>query len=262
MTITPDHLSNDGIPVRPARQNLPSLIIVTPTYPRPLRIRYLRRLAKAFAGIPNFLWLVVEDGESPASDVQLLLRQSGIDHCYLNAGPSNDSGNKQRNCAIAHIKEHRLSGIVYFADDDNVFEKKLFTEIRKTRKISIFPVGNLGPRGIERPIVKNGQIVGWDADWTERKFPIDMAGFAIHADLLHSKNEKNWFRVWGGETEFLELFINDPSELEVLCDHCRHCYAWHDQPLGEPIVLAKMKMRTRNVLKPIIRKVRNHLRLP
>ena len=59
--------------------------------------------------------------------------------------------------------------------------------IRKTKNISIFPVGDLGPNGIERPIIKDGKILYWDAGWTQRCFPVDMAGFAFNSKYLYTK---------------------------------------------------------------------------
>ena len=40
-----------------------------------------------------------------------------------------------------------FDGVVYFADDDNAYDTRLFWEIRKTRMISMFPVGLLRPSG-------------------------------------------------------------------------------------------------------------------
>ena len=56
------------------------------------------------------------------------------------------------------LKNHDWTkvGIMYFADDDNTYDLKLFEEIRKTQKVSMFPVGFVGSTGISSPIVKNG----------------------------------------------------------------------------------------------------------
>ena len=58
------------------------------------------------------------------------------------------------------LKNHDWTkvGIMYFADDDNTYDLKLFEEIRKTQKVSMFPVGFVGSTGISSPIVKNGII--------------------------------------------------------------------------------------------------------
>jgi hypothetical protein len=43
------------------------------------------------------------------------------------------------------------SGVVYFADDDNTYDIRLFKEIATTQRISMFPVGFIGSQGMVRP---------------------------------------------------------------------------------------------------------------
>ena len=77
------------------------------------------------------------------------------------------------------------SGVIYFADDDNTYDERLFLEIRKTKKISVFPVGLLSGRPVSTPVVKNGEIVDFYEGWIGgREFPIDMAGFAFTVKVL------------------------------------------------------------------------------
>ncbi len=38
--------------------------------------------------------------------------------------------------------------VTYFADDDNTYDLRIFKEIRKTKGISMFPVGLLRPAGV------------------------------------------------------------------------------------------------------------------
>ena len=53
-------------------------------------------------------------------------------------------------------------------------------KIRKTKRVSIFPVGLVSGAPVSAPIVEEGELnrfyVGWDGN---RKFPVDMAGFAF-----------------------------------------------------------------------------------
>jgi len=39
--------------------------------------------------------------------------------------------------------------VVYFADDDNTYDIRLFNEIATTQRISMFPVGFIGSQGTE-----------------------------------------------------------------------------------------------------------------
>ena len=107
-------------------------------------------------------------------------------------------------------------------------------EIRKVKQVAVLPVGNLGPNGIERPIVVDGKIVAWDCGWSSRQYPVDMAGFAFHSDLLRNI-EKPFWNVSGGrggENEFLQRIVPENYELEVLCDNATKCFVWHNENLA------------------------------
>ncbi|MEI8348924.1 MAG: hypothetical protein WCI77_02125 [Candidatus Omnitrophota bacterium] len=211
-----------------------TIILITPTHPRKDRMKYLERSIATFQKVRNLLWVVVEDGDCVDEDVRKILESSGIHYQYLNYGPTRHWGDEQRNAGLNYVKREKLRGIVYLADDDNFYDIRLFNELRKTVKVSIMPVGHLGPRGIERPIVVNGKIKKWDANWTDRAFPIDMAGFAFNASLLQAMNGTLFdFTGKGGETELLSKLVKSWNELEPLCCNCSRCYVWHNQPLGE-----------------------------
>ena len=58
-------------------------------------------------------------------------------------------------------------------------------QLRKTRALSLFPVGLVTKTGISSPIVKSGKIVGFFDGWiANRRFPVDMAGFAVNIKTL------------------------------------------------------------------------------
>lgn len=49
--------------------------------------------------------------------------------------------------------------------------------MRSTRGVSIWPVGFVGGRAYERPLVSGGKVVGWYTGWRpDRPFATDMAG--------------------------------------------------------------------------------------
>jgi hypothetical protein len=223
-----------------------AIYVVTPTYDRPARMRLLERCLATFQRIGGLHWIVVEDAAESNPDVVALLERSGIDHTCLAVGPTLSWGNAQRDMALRHVRDSGVEGVVYLADDDNFYEPALFEELRKVRRAGVVPVGLLGPSGIERPIVRQGRIVGWNVHWKGRRFPVDMSGFAFDASLLRGIAGPIWtYPRRGGETEFLERLLSSPDELEILCDGCRKCHVWHDLPLGRSPALALAAYRLR-----------------
>ncbi|CAI9784893.1 unnamed protein product [Fraxinus pennsylvanica] len=114
------------------------LIIVTPTYARPLQAYYMSRLANTLKLIKHpSLWIVVEM-KSQSAEIADLLRKTGV--MYRHLVSDNNSIDKieravhLRNVALSHIETHRLNGIVYFADDDNIYSIDLFNQMRQIRQ--------------------------------------------------------------------------------------------------------------------------------
>lgn len=57
--------------------------------------------------------------------------------------------------------------------------------MRNTEKVSMWPVGLCTKTGLSTPIVKNGELIGFYDGWIAgRKFPVDMAGFAVSVKFL------------------------------------------------------------------------------
>ena len=119
-------------------------------------------------------------------------------------------GVSNRNAAMDWIRRHATSGVVYFADDDNTYDVRLFEEMRHTRKISMWPVGLVTKTALSSPVVDGrGRVVDFFDGWiSKRKFPVDMAGFALSVQLINevpvlltlprslssSLNMLRWFR--------------------------------------------------------------------
>ena len=139
-----------------------NIIFVTPTYKNHKRVFFISECIKVFSNIQNLIWILCEDANSIDIEINEILSKSGITYKYLSFGPTKDKGNEQRNFCYEYIVNNNINGIIYNADDDNEYDIKLFDEIKKTKNISIFPVGNLGPNGIERPIIQNGKINKWN----------------------------------------------------------------------------------------------------
>lgn len=117
------------------------LIVVTPTYNRATQAYYLNRLGHVLRLVrPPVLWIVVEMNAASMETADIL-RNMGIMYrhlvCAKNSTDVKDRGVHQRNTALEHIERHKLDGIVYFADDDNVYSLELFESARQIRWVHV-----------------------------------------------------------------------------------------------------------------------------
>ena len=67
---------------------------------------------------------------------------------YVPRGVSN------RRAALQWVKDNGAdNGILYFLDDDNTIDIRLFDEMRDTQKISMWPVGLIGEYTVSSPVL-------------------------------------------------------------------------------------------------------------
>lgn len=210
------------------------LILVTCTYNHTNRIAYIKHLIKnIISKLNNYIWILVEDGNSTNTELSELLHKSNINYKYLFYGPTRSGGNAQRNFALEYIVDSNIDGIVYSVDDDNLYNIKLFNEIRQTKNLSIFPVGGWGrPEGNpEKPILnENHEFIEWNSSW-KRKYSTDMAGFSFSTNLLHKISKPFWTYAshGGGESEFIDRLIPGIDNIEFnLCNFNTECYVYHN----------------------------------
>ncbi|CAF1526750.1 unnamed protein product, partial [Adineta steineri] len=140
----------------------------------------------------------------------------------------------QKNIALQWIRSNTNrndDALVYFADDDNTYHWKLFQEIRKVQSVGVWPVGLVGELLYERPICLNGKVHSWfHFIYRKRKFPTDMAGFAIHLNLIH-KYSNYIFNVSATsigqqESQILDTMTTQ-DQLECLANNASKIYVWH-----------------------------------
>ena len=104
--------------------------------------------------------------------------------------------------------------------------------MRRTKRIGVWPVGLSGGVRWEGPVVENGTVVRFHSGWAAgRKFPIDMAAFAINLKvLLNDKPKAEWnMNAKPGflETDFLQSLGAVRNELEPLAENCtKVCVAY------------------------------------
>ncbi|XP_046687117.1 LOW QUALITY PROTEIN: galactosylgalactosylxylosylprotein 3-beta-glucuronosyltransferase I-like [Homalodisca vitripennis] len=224
--------------------------ITTPTFARrPVQKAELTRLSHTLMLVQNLHWIVVEDSDHKTALVTNLLTDSRLNFTHLNEPTPAEWKHKpkepnwvkprgvlQRNRALAWLRDNLNPdtdrGVVYFVDDDNSYSLQIFSEMRFTKEVSVWPVGLVGGLLVEKPVVNEttGRVVGWNSQWRpERPFPIDMAGFAINLQhLLRHPQVKFQLQVKGGwqESELL-THLTTKERLEPLADGCTKVYVWH-----------------------------------
>ena len=211
----------------------------------------LTRLAQTLIHVKNFHWIVVEDsaeGQTPL--VTDFLAHCGVKYTHLNASTppevklsSTDPnwlkprGVLQRNRGLQWLRENREDwrdkGVVYFLDDDNTYDLRLFEEMRSTDVCGVWPVGLVGGLKYERPLIDAAnKVVGWHSGWkpNSRPFAMDMAGFAVSLErVLRYPDAYFSLRVKRGYQEgtILKLMNVAMEDLEPKAHNCTAVYVWH-----------------------------------
>ncbi|XP_042515800.1 probable beta-1,4-xylosyltransferase IRX9H [Macadamia integrifolia] len=235
----------DPLDVVPLKQ----LIIVTPTYNRPLQAFYLNRLGQALRLVrPPLLWIVVEMN-SASKETSEILSKTGVMYrhlvCSKNLTNIKDRGVHQRNRALEHIEFHHLNGIVYFADDDNIYSLELFESAREIRRFGTWPVAMLSQSKnkaiLEGPVCNMSQVIGWHTNEKSkrlRRFHVDMSGFAFNSTILWDPKksrrrtsepirQRDTVKEGFQETTFIEQVVEDESQMEAIPLGCSRVMNWH-----------------------------------
>ncbi|KAM3727034.1 Galactosylgalactosylxylosylprotein 3-beta-glucuronosyltransferase sqv-8 [Dirofilaria immitis] len=172
------------------------IIVITPTYRRSTRLADMTRMANTLSHIKNLYWIVIEDENHKVKAVEKLLNRTALPYTYFPAKTPPGyprRGWYQRTMALQYLRNHSdliigesSKSVVYFADDDNSYDIRLFNDyIRNVQKVGIWAVGFAGGALVESPAVVNGTVVGWNVIWhKKRKFATDMAGFAVALDVV------------------------------------------------------------------------------
>lgn len=156
--------------------NLPIIYIITPTNNRvETQLADLTRLRNTLWLVPKLVWIVIEDSPKKTVKIKKFLEYSQIEYVHLNEETTGDliiksnekpwskpRGILQRNKALEWLRENsdkiNLNGVVYFADDDNTYDLRLFEEIRHVKKVGVWPVAFVGELMYERPVCKDGKV--------------------------------------------------------------------------------------------------------
>lgn len=234
-----------------------NLIIITPTYQHATQIPELLRMAITIDNVKkkniNIIWTIIEDNKELSKNITILLKSIrfiNYIHSYKKSGYRKKchKGLYQRNYGLKIIrilstkKNIYNNTMIYFGDDDNTYHPELFLNIIKTKKkVSIFNVGLIGKKEFEGPKISMDQnnnnnetkIVGWHTSFRNRKYPIDMAGFAFRAIFIMDKNFKfdNNAECWKQEDFLLQKIIkNINKDVELI--EIKKVLVWHTKTLS------------------------------
>ncbi|KAJ6634718.1 Galactosylgalactosylxylosylprotein 3-beta-glucuronosyltransferase P [Pseudolycoriella hygida] len=227
-----DHIDNEIPP--------PPLYIITPTYKRPEQVAEITRLGYTLKHIPNIFWLVIEDATLQTPQLTRQLKRIGIPFEHLTAPMPNKfkknkvkpRGVSNRNRGLDWIRANATDGVFYFADDDNTYDLQIFHEMRYTKKVSMWPVGLVTKYGLSSPIVRKGKLDGFYDGWIGgRKYPVDMAGFAVNVQFFLSRPKAEMpYKPGYEEDGFLKsLAPLNNTEIELLASQCTEVLTWHTQ---------------------------------
>lgn len=240
-------LRRAGIDGSGSLEELPMIYAVTPTYSRPEQVAELTRLSQTLLHVPRLHWIICEDGNASTHQMQHFLQRLKVPHSHLfTPMPDKYRLNKKlvqkpkgvaaRNGGIAWVLNHTSSGVLYFMDDDNTYDLRLFGEMRWTRRVSMWPVGLVTALALSTPILRDGRHIGWyDGYMGGRKFPVDMAGFATSvAFLKQAGNVKMPYKAGYEEDGYLRALKIDKKDIEFKANDCTEVYVWHTRTSRGP----------------------------
>ncbi|KAJ3209579.1 hypothetical protein HDU82_000565, partial [Entophlyctis luteolus] len=141
------------------------IFFVTPTYKRKDQLLDMTRLSQTLMHDKRIYWIVVEDRAMPTMRIRWILERSGLRFAHLAVESA-----KNRNLALQMIETRNLEGVVYFGDDDNAYDIRLFKELRKTTGVSVFGVGfSVGQ--YERCVVnpQTGKVERFATNWVAHR---------------------------------------------------------------------------------------------
>ncbi|XP_064078222.1 galactosylgalactosylxylosylprotein 3-beta-glucuronosyltransferase S-like isoform X2 [Macrobrachium nipponense] len=226
-------------------EGMPIIYVVTPTYRRPEMIAELTRLGQTLTMVQRIHWIVAEDSGTCTAAITILMQRLGLPYTHL-ASPMPDvyrreryvpRGVSNRRAALQWVKEHgEDNGVLFFLDDDNAVDIRLFDEMRSTDKVSMWPVGLIGDYTVSSPVVNEGKVVGFYDGWPAgRKFQVDMAGFAVGVGYLKKQKKVTMPYIAGHEEDgFLKSLNLSIKDIEVKADGCTNILVWHTRTAKNP----------------------------
>lgn len=240
---------------------MPTIYFITPTYKRHTQKADLTRLSQTLLHVPKLHWIVVEDSDKKTDLVSHFLESCGLSYTHFAVRTPKQlitkegdprwlkaRGVEQRNLGLRWIRQNLkddMKGVVYFGDDDNTYDLRIFEQMRYTKKVSVWPVGLVGGLKWEGPICKDGSVVRFYTMWEPgRPMPVDMAGFAINVKLFMDNPEVEMDPM--AKRGYLESSVvgrlATREDFEPLANDCKQILVWHTQT-AEPKMKQEDKLK-------------------
>ena len=141
-----DNSTIDGEAHKTTNEKSKTLFIITPTYKRTTQKIDLTSMCYTLMHVPNVVWIIIEDASEPTQLVTNLLQRCKVKTVHLIAHTSaaykvekgkarwsKPRGVEQRNAGLTWLRKHYnaedCNGVVYFGDDDNKYDLRLFDEV-------------------------------------------------------------------------------------------------------------------------------------
>ncbi|XP_050033884.3 galactosylgalactosylxylosylprotein 3-beta-glucuronosyltransferase S-like isoform X1 [Dermacentor andersoni] len=238
-----------------------TVYVVTPTYRRANQAPDMVRLSQALMlAEVRIFWVVVEDADRPSLLVRNIMHRSGLAGVQLTSRtPSqfrqakHGKGVAPRLRAIAWLRANAvLPSVLYFADDDNSYDHRLFDQIARVQRVGVLPVGLIGTYSVSSPVVSPaGRVVGFHDSYKRgRRFAMDMAGFAVNMRLvLSGANVSMPYKLGQLETGFLESLGVSIDDMEPLAGNCTEVLVWHTKVVPKRFPSIKV-LRLLNITSP------------
>ncbi|KAK4293742.1 hypothetical protein Pmani_033583 [Petrolisthes manimaculis] len=223
--------SNGGDGVGPPRVSTGRTIyLVTNTWARPSQMANMVQLAQTLLLVSDLHWVVTEETHSENSMLLQYLLSTQLRFTYLRAPlpsamgswPDKPHGVPGRRLALAWIRHNVVRGVVTFSHDHYIYDYRLFDEIRWTKRVSVFPVGDVTRRDVLTPVVRSGRLVSWyglgDSTHT---FPTHYENFAIAVGVFKWRRRANfaWTTQFGEEDIVARLGVKQQN-LELMAQQC------------------------------------------
>eukprot|EP01055_Gregarina_sp_Pseudo9_P005686 Gregarina_sp_Pseudo_9__5685@NODE_80_length_4505_cov_41_104344_g74_i0_p2_GENE_NODE_80_length_4505_cov_41_104344_g74_i0NODE_80_length_4505_cov_41_104344_g74_i0_p2_ORF_typecomplete_len354_score81_08Glyco_transf_43/PF03360_16/2_9e26_NODE_80_length_4505_cov_41_104344_g74_i09351996 len=264
------------------------IYVITPTHNTPSRELHLLRVAAQLALVPDLTWFIVED----ATDIdhfiagRLNATLSGIRQRFHRSADG-FSWNYTHVDKIVHMPDDacrgleprfhavdllfadiaagaRPHGTIMFLDDDNVYTPHMLAGLRNVTRVGVWPGGNFDQAVFNFPLVSSARsVVGMFDVFSPRRFPLDMANFAVHTTFALSRLPRKqpsrawrpqWCKAGFLETRMLErLNLKGWTDFEALSFNATAVGFWHTRTANNPLSASRVSVLASRLQVPALR---------